>query len=92
MSDLARVELIVHGHVQGVFFRAFTSRIAKSLGIKGYVSNSSQGTVEIHAEGNRDKLEEFVNSLYSGPPEALVETIDIKWTEFSGQFINFEIR
>jgi acylphosphatase len=92
MSDLAYIKITVHGQVQGVFFRAFTSRIAKSLGLKGYVRNSPSGTVEVHAEGNRDKLEELVNQLHSGPPEALVEKVENEWAEFTGQFINFEVR
>jgi acylphosphatase len=92
MSDLAHVEIIVHGQVQGVFFRVFTSRVAKSLGVKGYVRNSPQGTVEVHAEGDRNKLEELINHLHSGPPEALVEKVDSKWSEFTGQFSNFDVR
>jgi acylphosphatase len=92
MSDLAHIDIIIHGQVQGVFFRSFTSRIAKSLGLKGHVHNSVRGTVEVQAEGNRDKLEEFVNQLHSGPPEALVEKVDAKWSEYTGQFINFDIR
>lgn len=92
MSDLAHVDIIVHGQVQGVFFRMFTSRVAKSLGLKGHVHNSTHSTVEIQAEGSKDKLEELVNQLYSGPPEALVEKVDTKWSEFTGQFTNFDIR
>jgi acylphosphatase len=92
MSDLAHIEIIVHGEVQGVFFRAFTSRIAKSLGLRGFVRNSPNGTVEVHAEGDRDKLEELANHLHSGPPEALVEKVESKVSDFTGQFTNFEVR
>jgi acylphosphatase len=92
MSDLSHAEITVHGQVQGVFFRMFTSRLANSLGLKGYVNNTRQGTVEVHVEGSRGKIEELINHLHSGPPEALVETVDTKWTAYTGQFANFEIR
>ena len=92
MSDLAHVDITVHGQVQGVFFRSFTSRIAKSLGLKGHVHNSPHGTVEVQAEGSRDKLEELINQLHSGPPEALVENVETKWSDFTGQYSNFDVR
>jgi acylphosphatase len=92
MSELSHVEAMVGGEVQGVFFRAFTSRIAKKLGLRGFVHNLPYGSVEIVAEGPREKLEEFVAELHKGPPEALVEKVDIKWSEFTGQFSNFEIK
>lgn len=93
MSDLASVSAIIHGHVQGVFYRAYTSRIAKSLGLKGYVRNLFHtNAVEVCAEGERTKLEEFTKHLEQGPPESLVEQIDLQWSEFTGQFVTFEIR
>jgi acylphosphatase len=91
MSELAYVSATIYGHVQGVFYRAFASRVAKALGLKGYVRNLPQsGVVEIHAEGNKEKLEELIKQLEVGPPEALVEKIDVNWSEFSGKFSNFE--
>jgi acylphosphatase len=93
MSDLAFVTATIHGHVQGVFYRAYTSRIAKSLGLKGYVRNVlHSNAVEVCAEGDRAKLEEFTRHLEQGPPESLVEQVDLKWSEFTGQFVTFEIR
>jgi len=93
MSELAYVEVTVYGHVKGVYYRAFTSRLAKSLGLRGYVRNVPQtNTVEISAEGPKEKLEELVSQLEVGPPESLVEHMDIKWSAFTGQFSIFEIR
>lgn len=91
MSELAYLSATIYGHVQGVFYRAFTSRVAKALGLKGYVRNLPQsGVVEVHAEGSKEKLEELIKQLEVGPPEALVEKIDVKWSEFTGKFSNFE--
>jgi acylphosphatase len=93
MSDLAFVSATIHGQVQGVFYRAYTSRIAKSLGLKGYVRNlPNSHAVEVCAEGDRAKLEEFTKHLEEGPPESLVEKVDLNWSEFTGQYVNFEIR
>jgi acylphosphatase len=92
MSELAHVEAKIQGEVQGVFFRAFTSRIAKKLNLRGFVHNLPNGSVEVIAEGPKDNLEIFVQQLHSGPPEALVENITAKWSDFSGQYVTFEIR
>lgn len=92
MPELGHVEVQVSGEVQGVFFRAFTSRIAKSLNLRGYVRNLPHGIVEVVAEGHKDKLEEFINQLYAGPPEALVDKVDTKWSDFTGQFVHFEVK
>lgn len=93
MSELSYVSATISGKVQGVYYRAFVSRIAKSMGLKGYVRNlPKSGDVEIHAEGDKEKLEELVRQLEIGPPESLVEGIEVKWANFTGQFVNFELR
>ena len=93
MSELAYLEIKVYGHVKGVYYRAFTSQRAKSLGLRGYVRNLPQmSAVEINAEGPKEKLEELVRQLEVGPPESVVDHIDVEWSAFTGQFSNFEIR
>ena len=93
MSELSRISITATGHVQGVYYRAFASRIAKSLGLRGYVHNVPKtGAVEVHAEGDKSKLEELARQLEVGPPEALVENLDVQWENFRGEFVNFEIR
>lgn len=93
MPELAYLTATIYGHVQGVYYRAFTSRVAKSLGLRGYVRNLPKGNaVEIHAEGEKEKLEELLRQLEIGPPESLVEKIEVSWSPFTGQFSNFEVR
>lgn len=92
MAELAHIEAVISGHVQGVFFRVFTSRTAKLLNLKGYVHNLPHGNVEVVAEGYRDKLEEFTGQLRQGPPESLVENVQVKWSDYTGQYGNFEVR
>jgi len=92
MSELAGVQVIVYGYVQGVYFRAFTSRAAKVLGLKGYTRNLPEGYVEVRAEGSRQQLEKLVKQLEIGPPEAVVEKLEVNWLPYTGIFPNFEIR
>jgi len=94
MAELSYVKAVVSGHVQGVFYRAFASRVAKTLGVKGYVRNLPPQThsVEIVAEGEKSKLEELIRQLEGGPPEALVDNVDVQWSDFTGEFVNFDVR
>lgn len=92
MSDLVSVQVKIHGLVQGVFFRDYTSRRARELGITGYVRNLTGGTVEVKAEGERKKLEELITYLKIGPPRARVEKVDINWSEYIGNYPHFNIR
>jgi acylphosphatase len=57
------IKLIAHGSVQGVGFRSFAIRIGEQLGLKGYAKNLAEGAVEIVAEGDEAKIEEFCRRL-----------------------------
>ena len=93
MTDLASVQAIVYGYVQGVFFRAFVSRRATELGLTGYVRNLPGGeAVEVNAEGERKKLEELISYLKVGPPAAKVEKVVTNWSKYTGGYSNFNIR
>lgn len=94
MAELTHMKALVTGQVQGVFYRAFTSRVAKQLGLRGYVRNLPPQTqsVEVVAEGEKAKLEELIRQLEGGPPEALVDRVEVKWSDFTGEYVNFEVR
>ena len=93
MADLASVRVIVYGYVQGVFFRAFTSKQATELGLTGYVRNLPDGeSVEVVAEGERKQLEQLIGYLKVGPPAAKVERVATNWSEYSGGYSRFSIR
>ncbi len=93
MSDLASMQAIVYGRVQGVNFRAFTRRQARELGLTGYVHNLPDWkTVEVHAEGERCQLDKLIDCLRSGPPGARVEQIETSWSEYTGSYSGFSIR
>ncbi len=93
MTELASVQVIVYGYVQGVFFRAFASRRATELGLTGYVRNLSGGeAVEVNAEGERKRLQELIDYLKVGPPAATVERVVTNWSEYSGSYPGFGVR
>ncbi len=92
-ANLASVQAVVNGYVQGVFFRAFVSRRAIELGLNGYVRNLPSGkAVEVHAEGDRNKLEQLIGYLRVGPPGARVETVVTDWSEYTGNYTSFGIK
>ena len=84
MDDAEAVHMYVHGHVQGVFYRANTQKVADRLGLTGWVKNCDDGSVEIHAEGDRDPLEELIEWCRHGPALAKVSKIDLNWLGSQG--------
>ncbi len=93
MTDLASVQAIVYGYVQGVFFRAFVSRRATELGLTGYVRNLPGGeAVEVNAEGERQQLEQLISYLKVGPPASKVEKVITNWSEYTGSYPGFSVR
>lgn len=70
--------LSVYGRVQGVGFRHFVSRLARRLGIKGWVRNERNGSVRIAAAGPSGAIDEFVSLVRQGPPSARVESLQIE--------------
>jgi len=92
-SDLTYLHAMVHGHVQGVFFRAFVQQHANSLGLTGYVRNVRQtSAVEVEAEGERSGLEKLLELLHQGPEGAVVDRVELRWGEYGGGFSGFSIR
>ncbi len=67
---------LVRGRVQGVGFRWFVEREARTLGINGWVRNNADGSVEVLAMGTRDQLIAFRARLYAGPRAARVDAVD----------------
>jgi acylphosphatase len=92
MSEPMRLSAIVHGRVQGVFFRDFTRRQAWELGVTGFVRNLPDGTVEAVAEGRHDVLQQLLERLRMGPSGARVDKVDFSWSEHTGEFDSFEVR
>jgi len=87
-----RVHLIIHGLVQGVFYRASTHETALRLGLKGWVRNLPNGNVEAVFEGPSDQIQKAIKWCEEGPPGARVTKIDKKWDDYSGELSGFEVK
>jgi acylphosphatase len=92
MAESKRMHIYISGIVQGVFFRANTQEIAKSLGLIGWVRNLPDGRVEIIAEGIKERLENLISWCQKGPPGARVDDVDAKWEDATGEFENFDVK
>ena len=93
LSNPVSLHAIIHGHVQGVFFRAFIVERAVELGLTGYTCNlPSRVDVEVQIEGDKAKLEKLVEQLKVGPPGARVEIVVTNWSKYTGKYSHFTIR
>ena len=89
MKD-ARIKIKVYGYVQGVFFRLTTRKVARRLGLTGYVKNMLDGTVYIEAEGSKDKLLELLKFSKKGPKHAQVQKVEHEFKIPSNEFKGFD--
>jgi len=74
---MIRKRVVVHGFVQGVFFRDSVRRHAVSAGVGGWVRNNRDGTVEAVFEGEADAVEHLVALCHQGPRGARVDRVDV---------------
>jgi acylphosphatase len=72
-----RRRVVVHGLVQGVFFRETIRRLAQEQGVSGWVRNTWEGTVEAVFEGPPEAVERLVGFVHRGPPSARVERVEV---------------
>ena len=79
--DQTRAHALVSGRVQGVFFRAETSRLARSRGLAGWVRNLPDGRVEAVLEGPRQAVESMLEWMRVGPRGAAVSSVDVSWED-----------
>ncbi|MBU4298568.1 acylphosphatase [Patescibacteria group bacterium] len=92
MSEKSRAHIFVSGLVQGIFFRAETQKMARELGVFGWVRNTNKGRVEAIFEGEKERVEKIIAWVKTGPPGAVVKKIDVVWEDHKGEFKNFEIK
>jgi acylphosphatase len=74
----------IRGRVQGVFFRAWTADKARSLGLRGWVRNRRDGSVELAAYGDAAAVEALIAECRSGPPAAKVDRLEVEAVEGAG--------
>lgn len=81
----------IHGQVQGINFRYHTREKAQELGLAGFVRNEPDGTVYTEAEGEEEKLKEFLEWCSHGPKWAGVEKVGYNYSEEIKDYKSFEI-
>lgn len=85
------LDATVTGRVQGVMFRDFTRRKAQALGLVGEVHNKEEGSVQVYAEGDEEKLQQFVEALKKGSLLARVDNVAYTFVKPKGGFSSFNI-
>jgi len=84
VSDTGCLRVVVHGLVQGVFFRDSVRRRASSAGVSGWVRNNPDGTVEAVFEGEQGAVDRLVDFCREGPRGARVDRIEVYEEEPEG--------
>lgn len=92
MGSKVRAHVVVTGRVQGVYFRYATREEAQMRGVKGWVRNLRDGSVEAVFEGEKGQVEDLVEFCHHGPSSAKVSSVKVTWEEYTGEFKDFSIR
>lgn len=87
-----RVVARVEGMVQGVYFRDYAQKEARSLALSGWVRNRPDGTVEVVMEGEAEKVEQLIAWLHIGSPQAEVKEVQVTEEQPLGDKTAFAIR
>ncbi len=88
---MAARHFIVTGYVQGVGFRWFTMRRARSLGLCGWVRNLPDGSVEVWAEGEESDLDSLESALKGGPSGSRVKFVEVRPAMATGSYVGFDV-
>jgi len=91
MAENVRVRAVISGRVQGVAFRFEAQWAAKRIGVRGWVRNRPDGTVQALFEGERERVEEMLAWCRRGPALARVTAVDVTWEDYGGDLAEFRI-
>lgn len=86
------VHMIVHGRVQGVGFRFYTRQKAATLGVKGWVKNKRDGTVEIMAQSDKTTMRTFIDAVKTGSPASQVQHVQLEEIQNAQKFQSFQVK
>ena len=90
-DENTRRRVIVHGNVQGVYFRDSAEQEAENAGVAGWVTNRENGSVEAVFEGSESAVERMVDWCRTGPSSADVDDVDVTEEDPEG-LSGFEVR
>lgn len=91
-NEVLRAHIWVKGRVQGVGFRAHVEFYARQIGVTGWVRNVGPDTVESVAEGERAKVERFIQMVEQGPRGSRVDVSKVEWEDVTGEFREFGVK
>ena len=80
-----RRRVIVHGRVQGVYFRAACASVARDLGLSGWVGNQPDGSVYAEFEGSAEAVEAMIDWCHTGSDRARVSQVDVTPMDLTGE-------
>ncbi len=87
-----KLNLTIHGVVQGVNLRSMIKVQALTLGLAGFVTNQADGTVIVEAEGEKEKMEELIKWLNTKPGNCQIYRMEDVWDEATDQYEDFVIK
>ena len=92
-AEIVRAHVWVKGRVQGVGFRAHVEYGARQIGgLTGWVRNVGWKTVEAVAEGEREKVDRFIEMMKQGPSVSRVDESTVEWEAVTGEFQDFGVK
>jgi acylphosphatase len=86
-----RAHLLINGKVQGVYFRQNAVIVAARNNVKGWVRNLQDGQVEVLLEGSQSDVGQVIRWCNTGPANAKVISVDVKYEKYVGEFEEFKI-
>jgi len=91
-TEIVRAHVRVKGRVQGVGFRAHVEFYGRQIGVTGWVRNVGYDTVEAVAEGERAKVDRFIETMKQGPRVSRVDESNVEWETPTGEFREFGVK
>jgi len=91
MNQAKRIHVLYSGNVQGVGFRFVTERLALKMDLTGFVKNLPNGNVEMICEGEKRRLDEFLEAIKENM-YGYISDSRVEWEPAQGEFSSFEIR
>ena len=89
---MVHFEIEIQGKVQGVGYRHFATVKASELGIEGWVKNSSNGSVIVRAQGDKQAVQTFIDYLRRGPSSARVDDLSASELNGTGEYSGFNVK
>lgn len=90
-DDVTRLRVVASGQVQGVWYRQSCRDVAEAAGVRGWVRNNADGTVEAALEGETGAVEQVVAWMRTGPPLAAVDDVQVHQETPTGE-TSFTVR